>query len=95
MPKSIRNPNVTSTTSVDLFGGGHTTVNDDFTINSGVFRMYGSDSKTLVLSIANDDGHAGDGSIEDPITNTNGMTLKGAANFFGNLRIFYEQCQST
>ena len=95
MPKSVRIPNTVGTALVDLFGGGHTVVNDDLTINSGVFRMYGSDSKTLVLSIANDDGHAGDGSIEDPVTNTNGMTLKGAANFFGNLRIFYEACQST
>ena len=94
MPKSYRNPNTVATTSIDLYGGGHTTVNDDFTINSGVLRMYGSDSKTLVLSIANDDGHIGDGSIEDPVTNTNGMTLKGSANFFGNLKIFYESCQS-
>jgi len=95
MPKSIRYPNAVATPLVNLFNGGKTVINDDVTINSGVFRMYGSDSKTLVLSIANDDGHAGDGSIEDPITNTNGMTLKGAANFFGDLRIFYENCQST
>ena len=47
--------------------------------------MYGSDGKTLVMAISNDDGHAGDGSIEDPKTNTSGLTLKGPGTFYGDL----------
>lgn len=93
LPKSIRVPNVISTPIVELYNGGKVTIQDDLTINSGVFRMFGSDGKTLVLSISNDDGHSGDGSIEDPLTNTNGMTLKGAATFYGDLKVYYDDCQ--
>ena len=60
---------------------------------SGNIRMYGSDGKTLVMSIANDDGHSGDGSLEDPKTDTAGMTLKGAAAFYGDLKVYYDNCQ--
>ncbi|MBG46331.1 MAG: hypothetical protein CMB76_07425, partial [Euryarchaeota archaeon] len=93
MPKQIREPNVVGTTPVYLFGGGSTTINQDLEIMSGVLRMYGSDGKTLVMSIANDDGHSGDGSLEDPKTDTAGLTLKGAAAFYGDLKIYYDNCQ--
>ena len=94
LPKSIRYPNAVTTPIVDLYGGGNTKIYDDVTLYSGAFRMYGSDGETLVLSISNDDGHAGDGSIEDPIENTNGMTLKGPATFYGDLKVYYDDCQS-
>ena len=45
------------------------------------------------MSIANDDGHSGDGSLEDPKTDTAGLTLKGAAAFYGDLKIYYDNCQ--
>ena len=93
MPKSIRYPNAVTTDVVDLYGGGKTKIYDDTTIYGGAFRMYGSDGETLVLSISNDDGHSGDGSIEDPIENTNGMTLKGPATFYGDLKVYYDDCQ--
>ena len=93
MPKSIREPNAATTPYYDLYNGGELSVYDDTTIYGGAFRMYGSDSKTLVLSIANDDGHSGDGSIEDPINKTNGMTLKGSANIFGDFRVYWDDCQ--
>ena len=47
------------------------------------------------MSIANDDGHSGDGSIEDPIENTNGLTLKGPATIYGDFRVFYDDCVSS
>ena len=93
MPKQIREPNAPETPSYQLYNGGKLSVYDDTTIYGGAFRMYGSDSKTLVLSISNDDGHSGDGSIEDPINKTNGMTLKGAANIFGDFRVYWDDCQ--
>ena len=93
MPKQIREPNVIGTTPVKLFGGGSTTINQDLEVISGAVRMYGSDGKTLVMSIANDDGHSGDGSLEDPKTDTAGLTLKGAAAFYGDLKIYYDNCQ--
>jgi len=93
MPKQIRNPNTVNTIPVKLFGGGKTSIYDDLTVYSGAFRMYGSDGKTLVMSIANDDGHSGDGSIEDPVTSTNGLTLKGPGTFYGDLKVYYDDCQ--
>ena len=93
MPKQIREPNVVGTTPVQLFGGGSTTINQDLEVISANVRMYGSDGKTLVMSIANDDGHSGDGSLEDPKTDTAGLTLKGAAAFYGDLKIYYDNCQ--
>jgi len=95
MPKSVRNPNTTGTASINLYGGGKTTVQDDFTIKNGVFRMYGSDGTTLVAAIANDGGHMGDGSLDDEVTSTNGLTVKGAGNFYGDLKVFWESCQGT
>ena len=88
--KSIRETNNDVT---KLFGGGHLTTNDDVEIYSGAFRMYGSDRQTVVLSIANDDEHSGDGSLLDPKTGTNGLTLKGNGNFFGDLYTYQESCQ--
>ena len=93
MPKQIRYPNTLNTIPVKLFGGGKTNIYDDLTVYSGAFRMYGSDGKTLVMSIANDDGHSGDGSIEDPLTATNGLTLKGSGTFYGDLKVYYDDCQ--
>jgi len=93
MPKSARIPNNVNTPLVNLYNGGKTKIFDDTTIYGGAFRMYGSDGKTLVLSIANDDGHSGDGSIEDPIENTNGLTLKGAGNIYGDIRVYWDDCQ--
>jgi len=95
LPKSYRVPNTLATTPIPLYGGGKTIIEDDLTINNGCFRMYGSDGITLVASIANDAGHAGDGSIEDEKENTNGLTLKGPGNFYGDLKVFWESCQST
>ena len=93
MPKSVRIPNNVNTPLVDLYNGGKLSAYDDTTIYGGHFRMYGSDGETLVLSIANDDGHSGDGSIEDPVTKTNGLTLKGPGNFFGDIRVYWDDCQ--
>ena len=44
--------------------------------------MYGTDGRTLVFNVANDDGHPGDGAIVDPVTGKNGMYLNGFANIF-------------
>ena len=85
MPKSIRYPNAAGTPLVPLYNGGKTRIYDDTTIYGSTLRIYGSDGETLVMSIANDDGHSGDGSIEDPIENTNGLTLKGPATIYGIL----------
>ena len=93
MPKSLRLPNNVNTPLVNLYNGGKLSAYDDTTIYGGHFRMYGSDGETLVLSIANDDGHSGDGSIEDPVTKTNGLTLKGPGNFFGDIRVYWDDCQ--
>ena len=93
MPKQIREPNLVGTTPVQLFGGGTTTINQDLEVISGAVRMYGSDGKTLVMSISNDDGHSGDGSLEDPKTDTAGLTLKGPGAFYGDLKVYYDDCQ--
>ena len=95
MPKSIRYPNAAGTPLVPLYNGGKTRIYDDTTIYGGALRIYGSDGETLVMSIANDDGHSGDGSIEDPIENTNGLTLKGPATIYGDFRVFYDDCVSS
>ena len=93
MPKQVRNPNTVGTDAYYLFGGGKTKIYDDLTIYSGALRMYGSDGKTLVMTVSNDDGHAGDGSIEDPIENTNGLTIKGGVTAYGDLKVYYDDCQ--
>ena len=93
MSKQIRYPNNVGTELVNLFGGGNVTIHQDVEIYSGALRMYGSDGKTLVMAISNDDGHSGDGSIEDPKTNTNGLTLKGPGTFYGDLKVYYDDCQ--
>ena len=93
-PKQIRNPNTIGTPLVDLYGGGKLTVHDDVEIYSGNLRMYGSDGQTLVMSIANDDGHSGDGSLADAKTSTSGLTLHGGAQLGGDLKINYENCQA-
>ena len=94
MPKQVRNPNTVGTDPLYLYNGGKTKIHDDLTLYGGAFRMYGSDGKTLVLTIANDDGHAGDGSIEDPLHGTNGLTIKGGGTFYGDLKVYYDDCQS-
>ena len=53
--------------------------------------MYGTDSKTLIFAVANDDGHPGDGAILDPITGRAGLCLKGRADIHGNLRVKYDK----
>jgi len=96
MPKSIRDTNDSSQPEKGVrryFGGGKLTINDDLNINAGNFRMYGTDSKTLILGIANDDGHPGDGAILDPVTNRAGMYLNGRADIYGKLRVYQQTCQ--
>ena len=93
MPKQVRYPNSTTVTPTYLFGGGNVTIHQDLEIYSGTLRMYGSDGKTLVMAISNDDGHSGDGSIEDPKTNTSGLTLKGPGTFYGDISVYYDDCQ--
>ena len=97
MPKSIRNATVDNDEpekNIDrYFGGGKLTVNDDFNLQMGNFRMYGTDSKTLIFGVANDDGHPGDGAILDPITGRAGLYLNGKADIYGKLRVFEQICQ--
>ena len=97
-PKSYRDP--ANGTQGDgnyreslYFGGGNLTLNGDLDINSGVLRMYGSDSKTPILIVSNDDGHPGDGSIIDEVTGRTGMYLKGDANIYGGFKVFNNTCQ--
>jgi hypothetical protein len=91
MPKSYRDPNTQITTK--YFGGGDITTHGSLNITSGNIRLYGSDARTLVFNVTNDDGHPGDGAIKDPVTGRNGMYLKGFANIYGNLQVYNEQCQ--
>ena len=96
MPKSIRDTNNADEPEAGIrryFGGGKLTINDDLNINAGNFRMYGTDSKTLILGIANDDGHPGDGAILDPVTGRSGLYLNGRADIYGKLRVFQQTCQ--
>ena len=95
MPKNFRNPNTSNTTSIQLYNGGKTNIYDDVTLYGGALRMYGSDGKTPVAWIANDDGHAGDGSVYDPVMGSAGLTVKGEGNLYGDLRVYYETCIGT
>jgi hypothetical protein len=91
LPKSYRDPD---TTVIErFFGGGNLTSHGDLTITSGNLRMFGSDGKTLIFNVANDDGHPGDGGILDEETGKNGMYLNGFANIYGNLQVYNQQCQ--
>ena len=94
MPKSIRNPNLVATPLVNLYGGGKITNHSDLEITSGNLRIYGSDGVTPVFFVANDDGHLGDGSVEDPAAGTTGMQLYGPGTIHGNLEIKSKDCQS-
>jgi len=95
-PKSYRSgTNTSGDPIIDLYNGGKTVVRDDLTIYGGALRMYGSDGKTPVAWIANDDGHSGDGSVYDPILQKAGLSVKGEGNFYGDLRVFYESCIGT
>jgi hypothetical protein len=91
LPKSFRDPFSGEITK--YFGGGDVTTHGDLTITSGNLRMYGTDGKTLIFNVANDDGHPGDGAILDETTGKNGMYLNGFANIFGNLQVYNQQCQ--
>ena len=96
MPKSIRDSLTADDPERDIrryFGGGKLTVHDDINIKAGNLRMYGTDSKTLIFNVANDDGHPGDGAILDPVTGQGGMYLNGRADIFGQLRVFKQTCQ--
>ena len=96
MPKSIRDSLTAGDPERDIrryFGGGKLTVHDDINIKAGNLRMYGTDSKTLIFNVANDDGHPGDGAILDPVTGQGGMYLNGRADIFGQLRVFKQTCQ--
>jgi len=92
LSKQVRIPNTIGTTPVNLYNGGKTTVNDDFVINGGVFRMYGSDSKSIVATIANDEGHVGDGSLTDEVTGQQGLTVHGKGTFYGDLQVRDRDC---
>ena len=54
--------------------------------------MFGTDAKTLIFAVANDDGHPGDGAILDPVTGRSGLYLNGRADIHGNLRV-KQTCQ--
>ncbi len=89
--KSYRDPVTNEVT--DFFGGGNITTHSSLNINGGNIRVYGTDGRTLVFNVTNDDGHPGDGAIVDPLTGKDGMYLKGFANIHGNLQVYNEQCQ--
>ena len=96
MPKSIRTAYdpVEAEKNIDrYFGGGKLTVHDNIDMVSGNLRMYGTNGKTLIFNIANDDGHPGDGAILDPVTGRSGMYLNGRADIYGKLRVFEQVCQ--
>jgi hypothetical protein len=105
-PKSYRDPATISTEYpqgklIDFFGGGELTTHDNLNVVSGNFRMFGSDGKTVILSIANDDGHASDGSLIDPELEesgvlpdgTVGLYLNGPANIHGDFRVRQNSCR--
>ena len=83
-----------SGTHTRYFGGGQLTVHDHMEMIGGNFRMYGSDGKTLVFNVANDDDHYGDGSVRDEKTEVMGMYVNGGAMIGGNLKVMYEDCQT-
>ena len=91
LPKSYRDPQTGKLT--DFFGGGKFIIHDDLTVVQGNIRMYGSDNATLILSIANDEGHSGDPGTFDPVSQTTGLTYNGAANIFGKLTLYEQRCQ--
>ena len=96
MPKSIRDTNNANSPEEGIrryFGGGKLTINDDLNVQAGNIRMYGTDSKTLIFGVANDDGHPGDGAILDPITGRAGLYLNGRADIYGSLRVYKQTCQ--
>jgi len=75
-----------------FFGGGKLTVNDDIVINSGSIRMYGSDGKTLIFNVANDDDHNGDESVRDEETGYMGLFIGGPLQTKGDLIIQHGTC---
>ena len=91
MPKSYRDP--VSLQLTNFFGGGKLTINDDLQIQSGSLRILGSDGYTPILVVANDDGHPGDGSLNDPYTGRVGMYFNGNINNYGKLSIYDSICQ--
>ena len=96
MPKSIRDTNNALNPEEGVrryFGGGKLTVHDDINMVSGNLRMYGTDGKTLIFNVANDDGHPGDGAILDPVTGKSGLYINGRIDGLGQLRLFNQQCQ--
>ncbi|MGA1433598.1 MAG: hypothetical protein ACO32T_07455, partial [Candidatus Nanopelagicaceae bacterium] len=96
MPKSIRQSYdaLQPEKNIDrYFGGGKLTVHDNIDMVSGNLRMYGTDGKTLIFNVANDDGHPGDGAILDPVTGRSGLYLNGRADILGKLRVFNQSCQ--
>ena len=96
MPKSIRDSYDNDEPEANIrryFGGGRLRVHDDINLTSGNLRMFGTDAKTLIFSVANDDGHPGDGAILDPVTGRSGLYLNGRADIYGQLRVFKQTCQ--
>ena len=96
MPKSIRDSYDNDAPEENIrryFGGGRLRVHDDINLTSGNLRMFGTDAKTLIFSVANDDGHPGDGAILDPVTGRSGLYLNGRADIYGQLRVFKQNCQ--
>jgi hypothetical protein len=77
----------------EYFGGGKITTNDSVVINSGSLVMYGSDSKTRIFSVANDDGHPGDGSLQDEeLGLSQGLYLKGQLDINGGISVSPDRC---
>ena len=96
MPKSIRTALNVDNPEANIkryFGGGKLTTHDDLNVISGNLRMYGTDGKTLIFNVANDDGHPGDGAILDPVTGRGGMYLNGRADILGSLNVYEQTCQ--
>ena len=77
-----------------FFGGGKLTVHDDIEIFSGNLRMYGSDGKTLIFNVANDDDHNGDESVRDEKTGYMGLFIGGVLQTKGNLMVQHGTCQT-
>ena len=92
MPKHYRNPNTTATPQIKLYDGGKIKAHDDVDIYGGTLRLWGSDGITPIAVIANDDGHIGDGSFDDPKTGYTGLTVTGRGTFYGDLTLNYKSC---
>ena len=56
--------------------------------------MYGSDGTSIVATLANDEGHVGDGSLTDEVTSQQGLTVHGKGNFYGDLSVRDRDCQT-